>query len=141
MPSRDYDALLSYLRGEYDEHLRWVASFDSERFAYSVRYVRPDLRSDLTDRELDTIVHRTMAVFNRDHVDDVYFHLGDAEALVVQHERATGVHLYLDDRHGVVVKVARGAGVRLPGLVEDCLAALDGEAPGNASDDEGADGD
>ncbi|MFC7044734.1 hypothetical protein ACFQH6_04255 [Halobacteriaceae archaeon GCM10025711] len=119
-----FDALVDHLREERGDDLRWVASFDSDRFTYKVRYVRDDLKTDLTDRQLQIIIHRSMAVFNRDHVEDVYYHLGDAQALVVQHEEATAVHLYLDDRRGVVVKLAADAEIPLPGFVEACLDAL-----------------
>jgi hypothetical protein len=116
MSDWNFDALVEYVREEFGDDLRWVASFDSDRFTYQVRYIRDDLRTDLSDLELQTIIHRSMAVFNRDHVEDVYFHLGEARSLVVDHENATAFHLYLDDHRGVVVKVEAGASITVPDL-------------------------
>lgn len=124
MAAPNYDALVAWLREEYGDDLRWVASFDHRKFSYRVRQIRDDLRNDLSEQELETIVHRTMAVFNRPHVEDVHFHLGDASCLIVQHERATAVHVYLDDHRGVMVKIEPDAGVTVPGFAESCLDRL-----------------
>jgi hypothetical protein len=125
MATPDYDALVSFLTDRFGDSLRWVASFDSVRFTYDVRYIRDDLRTDLSGLDFDTIVHRSMAVFNRRHVEDVYYHLGDARSLLVEHERAFAVHLYLDERRGVVVKVETGASVSMPEFREECLSRLE----------------
>lgn len=126
MPKPQYPEFVSALQERYGDDLRWIASFDSESYAYNVRYVREDLKTDLSDRDLQIIIHRSMAVFNRRHVEDVYSHLGDAQSLVVQHEEATAVHLYLDDRTGIVVKLAAGATVELPTFREQYLDLLYG---------------
>lgn len=125
MAKPDYAALVSYLTEQHGESLRWVASFDSDRFTYKVRYIRDDLEGDLSGLDFDTIVHRSMAVFNRTHVEDVYFHLGDARSLVVEHERATAIHLYIDERRGVVVKLEPDSDVRLPDFRTECLDRLE----------------
>jgi hypothetical protein len=127
MPARKYEALVTWLREEFDDGLRWVASFDHETFSYTVRYIREDLKTELKEQELDTIVHRSLAVYNRNHVEDVYFHLGAAECLVVQHERATAVHVYLGESRGVVIKLADGATFTMPTFPESCRARLRGE--------------
>jgi hypothetical protein len=119
-----YDALADHLREQYGDRLRWVATFDSDRFTYRVRTIREDLRTALSEHQLDTIVHRSMALFDRDRMDDVYFHLGEVEALLVQHEAAMAVHLYLDDSRGVVVKIERDAEVRMPTQVDEWLDVL-----------------
>lgn len=119
-----YDALADHLREQYGDHLRWVATFDSDRFTYRVRSIRDDLRTDLSEHQLDTIIHRSMALFDRDRMDDVYFHLGEVEALLVQHEAAMAVHIYLDDSTGVVVKIERDAEVRMPTQVDEWLDVL-----------------
>jgi hypothetical protein len=124
MASPDYDALIEGLDERVGDSLRWVASFDSDRYAYTVRYIRKDLETELSDRELDTIVHRSMAVFNRDHVEDVYFHLGAARSLVVEYEGSTAIHLYLEGGRGVTVKVESGTPVTLPEFREACLEFL-----------------
>lgn len=120
----DYTALIDWLVAEHDESLRWVASFDHRRFKHDVRFVRDDLKTELTEQQLDLIVHRSLAVFNRNHVEDVYAHLGDAQALVVEHERATAIHVYLDDERGVVVKLEPEATVAVPGFAADCRDQL-----------------
>jgi hypothetical protein len=124
MTTPDYDALVSSLESRFEDDLRWIASFDSDRITYKIRYVRDDLKTDLTDRDFQTIVHRSMVALNRDHLEDVYFHLGSAQTSVVEYEDATAVHLYLDGARGVVVKVEGGTPVTLPAFREECLAAL-----------------
>ncbi|WP_276259758.1 hypothetical protein [Haloglomus litoreum] len=131
MPRRpDYDGFVDWLRESFDDDLRWTASFDHETFDYDVHHVRQDLKTELTGHQLDTIIHRSIALFNRDRVDDVYFHLGDAEALVAQHERAVAVHLYLDAERAVVVMLEKGAEVTLPTFPAECLERLGVEADG-----------
>jgi hypothetical protein len=124
MAPPDYDALVEWLRATFGDGLRWTASFNHARFTYRVQYIRDDLKTELTDRELDTIVHRSLAVFNRQHVEDVYFHLGDAEGLLVQHERAIAAHVFLTEETGVVVKLRRDAEVTVPTFFEECLDRL-----------------
>jgi hypothetical protein len=124
MSKPDYDALVAWLREEHGDHLRWVASFNHETFGYRVRYIREDLRTELKGLELERIIHRSLAVYNRRRLRDVYFHLGDPESLVVQHERATAVHLYLTEETGVVIKLADGAAFSMPAFPEACRARL-----------------
>jgi hypothetical protein len=127
MPKPRYDNLVTALRDEFGDGLRWVASFDSDAYSYDVRHIRDDLKSDLSGLDLDTVIHRSMAVFNRDHVEDVYFHLGDATALLVRHEKATAVHLYLSRNRGVVVKLEPDVSFRYPDFLDDCLRTVRGE--------------
>lgn len=124
MVSPDYDALVAWLRDQFGERLRWTASFDSDSFSYDVRYVREDLKSELTEQRLDTMIHRSLTTFGRERAETVYQHLGAAEGLVVVHERATAVHLYLGESRGVVVKLQRDTAITLPDFFESCLAAL-----------------
>ncbi|QSG13159.1 hypothetical protein HSBGL_2762 [Halapricum desulfuricans] len=121
----NYDALIEWLQTGFDGDLRWVASFNHRTFSYKVKYIREDLKTDLSGMELETIIHRSMAVLSRDHVEDVYFHLGDAEALLVKHEKAMAVHLYLTEETGVVIKLADGAEITVPAFFEDCRDHLD----------------
>ena len=125
MLNPNYDAMVSFLQEEYGDALRWVASFDSTGFTYDVRYIRDDLKTELSGFNFDTIVHRSMAIFNRRHVEDVYFHLGDAESLLVEYDEAMAVHLYLNDRYGVVIKIQSGADVSMPEFREACLERLE----------------
>jgi hypothetical protein len=125
----DYDALVAFLRERFDDDLRWVASFDTDSYRYTVQYIRPDLETELTTHDLDVVIHRSIALFNRPYVSRVYTHLGDARSLVLQHERATAIHIYLGDSDGFVVKVRAGNEVTVPGIVDDCLAALFGAGP------------
>lgn len=124
MAAPDYDALVAWLQDRHGQDLRWLASFDHRKFDHRVRYIRPDLKTELSSLELDTIVHRFMAVFNRQHVEDVYFHLGAAEAMLVKHKRAMAVHLYLTEHTGVVVKLAEEAELTVPTFFEECLDHL-----------------
>jgi hypothetical protein len=128
-PTPDYDALVASLRERFGDDLRWVASFDAETYGYDVKYVRPDLRTELTTHEFDVVVHRSVALFRRPYVEEVYSHLGSARTLLVEYERATAVHLYLSDTEGVIIKIRAGNEIPIPGFAEDCFAVLypDGE--------------
>lgn len=122
--ARDHEALVEWLQDRFGDELRWVADFDSGPFRYRIHHVRPDLRTELTDQELDVIVHRTMAVFNRHHLRDVYTHLGPARALVVEHEDATAVHVYTGETTAVVIKLAPGASITVPGFAAEVHEVL-----------------
>jgi hypothetical protein len=122
----DYDALVAFLQDRFEGDLRWVASFNADTYRYEVRYIRPDLTTELSTHDLDVVIHRSIALFNRPYVEQVYTHLGDVRSLVLQHERATAVHLYLDDADGIVVKIRADNEVSVPGFVEECLAVLYG---------------
>jgi hypothetical protein len=122
-----FDALLDWLREEFGDALRWVASFDSDSFSYIVRHIRDDLRTELTEQQLDMIIHRSMAIYNRRHLEDVYNHLGTARSLVVEHDRAMAVHVYFDGPKGVVVKLAKDASVRTPEFTREATSRLFGD--------------
>ncbi|WP_267643557.1 hypothetical protein [Haloarchaeobius amylolyticus] len=122
--SPNYDRLVAYLRDRFDDDLRWVASFDTESYDYAVEYIRPDLRTELSTHEFDTVVHRSIGLFRRPYVESVYTHLGPARTLVVEHERATAVHLYLTDTEGVIIKIKEGNEICLPDFADECLAQL-----------------
>lgn len=123
-PSPDFDSLVTNLTDRFGGDLRWVASFDAARYDYDVRYVRPDLTSELSSHDLDVVVHRSIALFRRPYVEEVYAHLGPARTLVVEHERATAVHIYLSETSGVIVKIRTGNEIGVPSFTKDCLDAL-----------------
>lgn len=122
----DYDALVAFLTDRYGDQLRWVASFNADNYRYDVRYIRQDLKTELSTHDLDVVIHRSIALFNRPYVEEVYTHLGHARSLVLQHERATAVHVYLGESDGFVVKIRAGNDVSIPGFVDECLDALFG---------------
>jgi hypothetical protein len=117
---------VAFLLERYGDDLRWVASFNTDSYRYAVEYIRDDLRTELSTHQLDVVIHRSIALFNRPAVEEVYTHLGDARSLVLQHERATAVHVYLGGGDGVVIKIRAGNEISLPGLVDDCVAVLYG---------------
>lgn len=119
-----FDPLRDHLRETLGEDLRWLASFDAESYDYDFHHVREDLETDLTDRQLDYVVHRSLAVFNKRHVDGIYFNLGESSSLVADYERGRAVHGFLDDRRGFVVTVEPDRDVSLPGFVEECREQL-----------------
>jgi hypothetical protein len=123
----DYDALVAFLRERYDDDLRWVASYNADSYRYTVRYIRDDLKTELTNNKLDVMIHRTIALFDRPYVEEVYTHLGHAQSLVLHHEKATAVHIYLGDRDGLVIKIKAGNSIAVPDFVDECLAVLRGE--------------
>jgi len=120
----DFDRLVAFLRDRFGDDLRWVASFDATSYDYRMQYIRPDLKTELSTHEFDVVVHRSIALFRRPYVEEVYTHLGPARSLVIEHERATAVHLYLSDTTGVIIKIKRGNEISIPGFVDDCVAAL-----------------
>ncbi len=124
----DYDALVAYLEDRFEEDLRWIASFNTKTYRYTVQYIRPDLTTELSSHDLDVVIHRTIALFNRGYVEQVYTHLGDAKSLVLDHDRATAVHVYLGKNEGFVVKIRTGNEVTVPTFVDECLAVLYGAA-------------
>jgi len=124
----DYDDLVRFLRDRFDDDLRWVASFNTDSYRYKLRYIRDDLHTELSTRDLDVVVHRSIALFNRPYVEEVYTHLGHARSLILHHERATAVHIYLSDVDGITIKIRAGSEISVPGFVEECLAVLYPEA-------------
>jgi hypothetical protein len=120
----DFDSLVASLREGLGDDLRWVASFDATSYDYRMQYIRPDLKTELSTHDFDVVVHRTIALFQRPYVEEVYAHLGPARSLVVEYERATAVHVYLTDTTGLIVKIRAGNEVPLPKFVDDCLAVL-----------------
>ncbi|KAB1190537.1 hypothetical protein GJR96_16340 [Haloferax sp. MBLA0076] len=125
-----YDTLVAMLRDRFDDDLRWVASFDASTYNYTVHYIRPDLKTELSTHDFDVVVHRSIALFRRPYVEEVYAHLGDVNSLVLQHDRATAVHLYLTDSTGVIIKIKAGNNIAIPDFIDDCFAAL---FPGEAA--------
>jgi hypothetical protein len=120
----DYESLVAFLRDRFEDDLRWVASFNTDTYRYTVQYIRSDLHTELSSHDLDVVIHRSIALFNRPYVEEVYTHLGNVHSLVLQHDRATAVHFYLGDADGFVVKIRAGNDVSIPGFVDDCLGAL-----------------
>jgi hypothetical protein len=122
----NYDALVAFLLERYEDDLRWIASFDTDRYRYDVRYIREDLKTELSNHDFDVVVHRSIALFNRPYVEEVYTHLGHACSLVLQHERATAVHVYLSDTDGLIIKIRAGNEISVPGFIDECLSVLYG---------------
>jgi hypothetical protein len=120
----DYDSLVTFLLERYGEYLRWVASFNTDSYRYQVEYIREDLKTELSTHQFDVVVHRSIALFNRPYVEEVYTHLGPAQSLVLQHERATAVHIYLSEVDGVIIKIRSGDGIAVPEFIDECLSAL-----------------
>ncbi|KTG14042.1 hypothetical protein [Haloferax profundi] len=85
-----YDSLVTMLRDRFDDDLRWVAPFDTPTYNYTVHYIRPDLKTDLSPHDFDVVVHRSIALFRRPYVEEVYAHLGNVKSLVLEHDRAAG---------------------------------------------------
>ena len=125
MPKPSVDGLVSYLRDRYGDDLRWVADHDSRTYDYRVHHVREDLRNDLTGNQLDHVIHRSLAVYNKRHAEEVYFHLGDADHLSVSYERGMAIHLFLDDTRGLTVMLEPDVPVTLPTMVAECRSKID----------------
>ncbi|KAB1185311.1 MULTISPECIES: hypothetical protein [Haloferax] len=120
----NYENLIEMLHGRFGQNLRWVASFDSKTYNYTVQYIRPDLKTELSNHQFDVVVHRSIALFRRPYIEEVYTHLGNVNSLVLQHDRATAVHLYLSDTTGLIIKIKAGNSVSIPEFTDECIAAL-----------------
>jgi hypothetical protein len=114
-----FDGLVDALTEQYGADLRWVANYNSKTYNYRFHHVRDGLKNELTGNQLDYVVHRSLAVYNRQHAEDVYFHLGDSDYLVVDYERGTAFHLFLDDVRGVTVVLEPDVSVTLPDTIAD----------------------
>jgi hypothetical protein len=125
MQKYDFTDLLAFLKESFGEDLRWVANFRADTTQYKFQFVRDDLTDDLRSRDLDNVIHRSLAVFNRRHVDRVYPHLGTSRYVLAEYERGLALHLYLDDARGVAVVLEPDAEVDLPGFVDDCFDRVD----------------
>lgn len=123
-PKPDYDNFLAFLHDQFVDDLRWVASFDATTYDYQMHYIKPGVETELSDREFDAVVHRSVALFRRPSVEEVYAHLGSAQALVIEHERATAVHIYLSDTTGLIIKIRAGNDITVPTFTEACLDEL-----------------
>ena len=119
------DELVVFLRDRYGDDLRWVANYNSQTYDYRIHHVRDDLTTELTGNQLDYVIHRSLAVFNKRHSEEVYFHLGESDYLVVHYERGTALHVFLDDERGVTVMLEPEVPFTLPDLVSDCRAHIE----------------
>jgi hypothetical protein len=119
MPKFDIGPLVTVLRDRYGDELRWVANYNSDTYAYRVYHVRADLENELTGNQLDYLIHRSLAVFNKRHSEEVYFHLGESEYLLVHYERGTALHVFLDETRGVTIMLEPDVSLTLPNAVEE----------------------
>lgn len=115
-----FDGLVDYLRERHGDDLRWVANYNSDNYGYTFHHIRGNLKAELKGIELDYVIHRSLAVYNKRHAEEVYFHLGDANYLLVDYDRGTAFHVFLDDDRGVTVMLEPDVPVELPTFVEDC---------------------
>ena len=120
MAKYDFDDLVSFLRERYGEDLRWIANYNSESYDYEFQHIRNDLKNDLKGNQLDYVIHRSLAVYNKRHTEEVYFHLGESDYLIVNYERGKAFHVFLDDKRGVTIMIEPDVSVSLPEFVDDC---------------------
>jgi hypothetical protein len=125
MKKFQFDGLVAFLRDRHGEDLRWVANYNSETYDYRFHHVREDVRNELRGNQLDYVVHRSLAVYNKRHAEEVYFHLGEADHLVVDYERGTAYHLFLDDVRGVTIVLEPDVSVALSEFVGACRARIE----------------
>ncbi|MDX1746631.1 MAG: hypothetical protein R3324_11890 [Halobacteriales archaeon] len=124
MPKPRLEALVEFLLDRYGEDLRWVATYDTASFDYRFHHIRTDVKDDLKGRQLDHVIHRSLAVYNKRHAEEVYFHLGESDYLIVDYELGTAFHLFLDDRRGVTVMLEPDTELTLPTFVDECRSHL-----------------
>lgn len=125
MPKFKFDKLVQYLRDQYGQDLRWIANYNSETFDYRFHHIRKDLKNDLKGNQLDYVIHRSLAVYNKRHAEEIYFHLGESDYLIVNYERGTAYHLFLDDKRGVTIMLEPDVSVTLPDVIDDCRAHIE----------------
>ncbi|WP_137285384.1 hypothetical protein [Halorussus salinisoli] len=120
MAKFDFDDLVSFLREQYGEDLRWVVNYNSKSYDYRFHHVRKDLEGDLKGIQLDYVIHRSLAVYNKRHAEGVYFHLGESDYLIVNYERGKAIHLFLDDKRGVTIMLEPDVAATLPDFIDAC---------------------
>ncbi|WP_440988329.1 hypothetical protein [Haloarchaeobius baliensis] len=125
MQKYSLDRLVPFLENRYGDDLRWVANYNSRTYEYRFHHVRDDLTTEFTGNQLDYLVHRSLAVYNKRHAEEVYFNLGAADSLVVDYEHGTALHVFLDDRRGVTIVVEPTVSVTVPDLVDECREHID----------------
>ncbi len=125
MPKFAYEALVRFLRDRHGRDLRWVANYNSKTYDYRFHHIREDLETELSEHQLDYVVHRSLAVYNKRHAEEVYFHLGASDYLIVSYERGTAVHLFLDDVRGVTIMLEPDVSVTLPDVIDECRGHLE----------------
>ncbi|MFD1646810.1 hypothetical protein [Haloarchaeobius litoreus] len=125
MQKFSFDRLVTFLDERYGDDLRWVANYNSRTYEYRFHHVRDDLTTEFTENQLDFLVHRSLAVYNKRHAEEVYFNLGAADSLVVDYENGTALHVFLDDRRGVTIVVEPTVSVTVPDLVDECREHID----------------
>lgn len=125
MQKFSFDRLIPFLENRYGDELRWVANYNSRTYEYRFHHIRDDLTTEFTGNQLDYLVHRSLAVYNKRHAEEVYFNLGEADSLVVDYENGTALHVFLDDRRGVTIVVEPTVSVTVPDLVDDCREHID----------------
>ena len=125
MKKYSLDRLVAFLEERYGDDLRWVANYNSRTYEYRFHHIRDDLTTEFTGNQLDFLVHRSLAVYNKRHAEEVYFNLGEADSLVVDYEHGTALHVFLDDRRGVTIVVEPAVSVTLPDLVDECREHID----------------
>lgn len=119
MAKFDFRGLVEFLREQYGEDLRWVANYNSKTYDYRFHHTRDDIKNDLKGNQLDYVIHRSLAVYNKRHAEDVYFHLGESDHLIVNYERGTAFHLFLDDVRGVTVMLEPSVSITVPEAIEE----------------------
>lgn len=124
MKKYDLTDMVDHLVTAYGDDLRWVANYNSQSFAYKFHFIRDDLKTELTGNQLDYVIHRSLAVYNKRHAEEVYFHLGDAQQLTVQYDHGTAVHLFLDEVRGVTIMVEPDRSLAFPEFVEECRSLI-----------------
>lgn len=120
MKKFEFGELVAFLSAEFEADLRWVAVYNAETYDYNFRFIRDDLKTELTGNQLDYLIHRSLAVYNKRHAEEVYFHLGEADSLVVDYDRGRAIHVFLDDVRGVTIMVEPDRSIRLPEFSEAC---------------------
>lgn len=120
MKRYDFEPLVDHLVTTHGDDLRWVANYNSQSFSYEFQFIRNDLKTELTGNQLDYVIHRSLAVYNKRHTEEVYFHLGDAHQLTVNYDKGTAVHVFLDDVRGVTIMVEPDLSLVFPDFVEEC---------------------
>ncbi|MFB6253073.1 MAG: hypothetical protein ABEI06_00520 [Halobacteriaceae archaeon] len=125
MEKYSFDSLLEYLHETFDSDLRWVANYNAQSYDYKFHHIRADLKNELTGNQLDYVIHRSLAVYNKRHAEEVYFHLGESDFLLVHYDKGSAYHIFLDDRRGVTIMVEPDVTVSVPKFIERCREKIE----------------
>ncbi|WP_137286194.1 DUF7522 family protein [Halorussus salinisoli] len=120
MPRERVEELAVFLRETTGEYLRGVGFYDADD--YEVLYVRPDLRRETLESEIERMVSHLR---NESRArEQRAFPYGDLDGTVRSFEDAVVMHFPLPQEHGAIVTLDTDAARQLNEFMSECIKHL-----------------